>query len=146
MKLSAGIRKDIEQIIVDDFSVNNFYKILDMYEIKNLDSYDIKLNEIKYSEIFNEAVLNFLNTTKVVDDIQKYIDRYDYLLTKSKYLKKGFNHDNVYNIQSNLDENGFFTTDHYIVFNHLNGSENIGTVKELQDLIDKELNEIKILK
>ena len=143
MKLSAGIRKDIEQIIVDDFSVNNFYKILDMYEIKNLDSYDIKLNEIKYSEIFNEAVLNFLNTTKVVDDIQKYIDRYDYLLTKSKYLKKGFNHDNVYNIQSNLDENGFFTTDHYIVFNHLNGSENIGTVKELQDLIDKELNEIR---
>ena len=31
MKLSAGIRKDIEQIIVDDFSVNNFYKILDMF-------------------------------------------------------------------------------------------------------------------
>ena len=44
MKLSAGIRKDIEQIIVDDFSVNNFYKILDMYEFfkNNLDFVDYK--------------------------------------------------------------------------------------------------------
>ena len=140
---SAGIRKDIEKIIVDDFSVNNFYKILGIYETKNLDSYNVKLSKIKYNEIFNETVLNFLNTPNIVDDIQEYIDRYDYLLTKSKYLKKGFNHDNAYDIQSNLDKNGFFTTDHYIVFNHSDGSENIGDVKEFQALIDKELIEIR---
>ena len=93
-----------------------------------------------YNKIFDEKVVGFLNTKDFKLQIQSYIERYDTLIKSSKYLKKGFNHYNVADVQKSLKTNGFFNAQHSI--NLFNGTANdiISNEGELQEIISKEMD------
>lgn len=99
-------------------------------------------SSIIYNKIFDEKVLSFLNTKDFKRQIQSYIERYDTLIQSSKYLKKGFNHYNVADVQKSLKTNGFFSAQHSV--NLFNGTTNdtISNELELQEIISKELNTV----
>ncbi|MBC7749161.1 MAG: hypothetical protein H7Z76_11410 [Methylotenera sp.] len=95
-----------------------------------------------YNKIFDEKVIAFLNTKDFKKQIQGYIERYDTLIQSSKYLKKGFNHYNVADVQKSLKTNGFFKAQHSV--NLFNGSTNdtISNEGELQAIISKEMDAV----
>lgn len=95
-----------------------------------------------YNKIFEDKVLAFLNTKDFKQQIQSYIERYDTLIQSSKYLKKGFNHYNVADVQKNLKANGFFNAQHSV--NLFNGatSDTISNEQDLQEIITNEMNTV----
>lgn len=99
-------------------------------------------SSIIYSKIFDEKVVTFLNTKDFKQQIQGYIERYDTLIQSSKYLKKGFNHYNVADVQKSLKTNGFFNAQHSV--NLFNGTTNdtISNENELQEIISKEMDTV----
>ncbi|MGB4774148.1 MAG: hypothetical protein WBP45_03165, partial [Daejeonella sp.] len=99
-------------------------------------------SSLTYNKIFDEKVVAFLNTKDFKEQIKGYIERYDTLIQSSKYLKKGFNHYNVTDVQKSLKTNGFFNAQHSV--NLFNGTTNdvISNEGELQEIISKEMETV----
>jgi len=146
LKLLSGIKSDIEK----NFSVDilNYQKIEFFKAIKRLkseveDAENPGFADIKYTEIFNEKVIDFLKTKDFKNKIEEYIETYDNLIGASTYFKKGvFNHTNASVIAKNLKENGFFKAKHSVVFNLGKEKREILTETELETVIEEEKNAI----
>lgn len=68
-----------------------------------------KYDGIQYSKIFNSKVADFLSDFDFKNQLTEYITKYNSLLEKSTFFKKGvFNHYNAATIAKNLKDNGFF--------------------------------------
>jgi len=73
------------------------------------------------------------------ETLEEYIKKYDELLDKSRYFKKGvFNHNNASVIAKNLKDNGFFNARHSISLNSGSSKEEISTEDELEEIIARE--------
>jgi ABC-type Mn2+/Zn2+ transport system ATPase subunit len=97
---------------------------------------------IKYDEIFDSKILEFLKTKDVCTAIKDYIEKYDKLIAASTYFRKGtFNYYNAATIAKNLADNGFFEAKHTV---SLTGKKNkvISSRKELEELIQAERDTI----
>ncbi len=95
--------------------------------------------KIKYKTIFNDKVIDFLKDKDIKVLIKDYIEKYDELITKSKYFTKGvFNHNNASIIGKNLNDNGFFKVKNKIFINEME----IKNKKELDNLLSSEKNKI----
>jgi len=97
---------------------------------------------IKYDEIFDTKILEFLKTKDVCTAIKDYIENYDKLIAASTYFRKGtFNYYNAATIAKNLADNGFFDAKHTV---SLTGTKNrvISSRKELEELIQGEKDAI----
>lgn len=74
------------------------------------------LEKISYGEIFNEKVLSFLSSEKNRQQLEEYVHRYDELISKSTYFRKGlFDHNNATDICKSLNNNGFFKANHTVM-------------------------------
>ncbi len=138
----TGRNNPIETELYNVFGKKSFFDILLELEelVKNRTTHPF--SSITYNSIFEEKVLKFLTTKDFKKQIKEYIERYDTLIQSSKYLKKGFNHSNVSEIQKSLKGNGFFQAKHSV--NLFNGKTNdiIADENELQDLITKEMETV----
>src|SRR5690606_19863109 len=107
-----------------------------------LSSEDTQFASIIYNKIFDDKVVAFLNTKDFKKQISSYIEKYDTLISSTKYLRKGFNHYNVADIQKSLTNNGFFKAKHTV--NLFNGSskDEIDSVESLQEIIQQEMNTV----
>ena len=101
---------------------------------------------VKYDEIFDTKILDFLKTKDVCTAIKDYIEKYDQLIAASTYFKKGvFNYYNAATIAKNLADNGFFDAKHTV---SLTGKTNgkkakvITNRNELEELIQAERDAI----
>jgi len=94
--------------------------------------------DVPYDTIFDQTVLEFLETKDFKTAIVDYVKRYDKLLASSTYFKKGtFNYYNGTTIAKSLDDNGFFAAKHTV---NLNADERqeITSQRQFQELIDNE--------
>lgn len=132
----------IEEELNKVFRNKSFFDILLNLEQFVNESTEHKFSYLTYNKIFDEKVVAFLNTKDFKKQIKEYIERYDTLIQSSKYLKKGFNHSNVTEIQKNLKSNGFFEAQHSV--NLFNGTSNdtITNEADLQDIISKEMETV----
>ncbi len=101
-------------------------------------------SDIKYIDVINQKVESFLETKGVKHSISEYISKYDELLDRSAYFKKGiFNHTNASDICKNLQTNRFFEARHSVSLNTDDGKKNeINTQNELEEIIDEEKQNI----
>lgn len=101
-------------------------------------------SEIIYQEIFNPKVLKFLEKPKVRRQIGEYVRRYNELLDKSPYFRRGvFNHTNASSVQKALNDNGFFSARHKIsLADRENHHRDIITSQELDEAIEDQKKEI----
>ena len=132
----------IEEELCKIFNKKSFFDVLLNLETFIDENSEHKFSSIIYNKIFEEKVVAFLNTKDFKKQIAEYIERYNTLIESSKYLKKGFNHSNVSEIQKNLKSNGFFEAQHSV--NLFNGTSNdvITSEVELQDIISKEMETV----
>lgn len=99
---------------------------------------DAPLASIKYEMIFEESVQNLLKEAGFRAALKDYIERYDELLGKSIYFKKGvFNYYHAATIAKTLGDNGFFKANHTVNLK-ATVSREIKTKEQLLALIDEE--------
>ena len=98
-------------------------------------------SDIVYDRIFNDKVLAFLGTKDVKKAIQEYINKYNELLQKSTYFKKGFNYYNASTIAKQLTVHGFFDAKHSVTLNAVTPTV-ITNQDEFEKVIEDEKNAI----
>lgn len=145
LKKLSGLRSEIESEISMAFTSEEakLFTALERVEKEVSELTDPNFADIEYSEIFNEKVLKFLQTKDFSTKVAQYISKYDELIEKSNYFKKGiFNHNNASAVAKSLMDNGFFTASHTISMNGKEAKTEVHSKEELETLIDAEKNTI----
>lgn len=140
----CGIRKKSEvlQELVEswDKKKNEFYQCVKDV-IENKDTYKIPFR-IKYRDIINDKVEEFISKNENMALLNEYIEKYDELISKSKYFEKGvFTHNNIEDISKNLNGNGFFKVKKIKNSIFINDKK-IENKKQLEELLKDEKNKI----
>jgi ABC-type cobalamin/Fe3+-siderophores transport system ATPase subunit len=140
VKTRSGSKRDIEKEISFTFtrSEEKFQIALTRINAELLAQKDAPFADVRYDTIFDDKVLNVLNTKDFKTAIEDYITKYNELLAASTYFKQGtFTYYNASMIAKSLADNGFFKAKHSINLNSDTRLE-INTEKQLEDLVAKE--------
>lgn len=140
LKEQSGSRKDLEKEISSAFtrSDDEFYVALTRIKDELLEQKDAPFASILYDRVFDDKVIAFLETKDFKTAISEYINRYNELISASKYFKKGvFNYYNGATIAKSLADNGFFDASHSLNLKAETKTE-ISTVDELEQVIEQE--------
>jgi hypothetical protein len=144
MKNQSGSKKDLEAEISLAFTKTDKEFFVALIRVKDeVTALGVPhFANIRYDDIFDTKILEFLRTKDVCTAIQDYIEKYDKLIATSTYFKKGvFNYYNAVTIAKNLADNGFFEAKHTV---SLKGKKEkvISSRKELEELIQNERDAI----
>ena len=144
IKKQSGSKKDLEAEISSAFTKTDKEFFVALIRVKDeVTALGVPyFANVRYDEIFDSKILEFLKTKDVCTAIKDYIEKYDKLIAASTYFKKGiFNYYNAASIAKNLADNGFFEAKHTV---SLTGKKNtvISTRKELEELIQGEKDAI----
>lgn len=121
----------------------DFYRALTYVENDINDDKETSLCNVVYTNIFNDTVKSLLDDTEFMNKIEPYMNKYDELLSRSNFFRKGiFTHNNANDIAKNLEKNGFFKAEHS-VYLRINGNKTeIDSMKSLELAIQKEMDSI----
>ena len=133
-------KKDLEKEISAAFTKSDteFYRALIRIKDEVENQGPGPYTDVSYDTIFDEKVLTALNTKDAKTAVKEYVEKYNELIAKSTYFKKGtFDYYNAAQIAKNLADNGFFNAKHTV---RLNATESIEITnqKQLEDLVSKE--------
>jgi len=146
LKPLSGLKSNIEETFSEDimsYSQKEFFKAILRVKTEVSEVSDLDFSKVKYSEIFNEKVVAFLETQDVREKLGEYIETYDNLIGNSTYFRKGvFNHNNASVIAKNLKDNGFFKAKHSVIFNSGTEKRELLSDTELESLIEEEKKSI----
>jgi len=135
--LKSGIKEEFSKVITHD--PKDFFRALGRVKEEVGEEGDNPLGDIIYSDIFNSKVEALLSDPVFREKIQDYIEKYDELMSKSTFFKKGvFTHNNAADIAKNLNTNGFFKAEHSVFLRIDGEKKEVSTLKELQDAIQSE--------
>ncbi len=142
LQATSGLKNNLIEEFTKIFkkTSNDFFLCLEDVEPDVIEDSEPIYSNIKYINIFNDKVLDFLNSKNFKNKLSEYIEIYDQLISKSTYFKKGiFNHNNADTVSKTLKVNGFFDAKHSVSLN--SGVER----KEFlsQDDLDFEINNEK---
>lgn len=141
LKKPTGLKKEIRE----EFSLsithdpNDFFRALGRVKDEVENDAETPLADVVYSDIFNPKVEPVLNDPDFISKIEEYIQKYDELVSKSSFFRKGvFTHNNAADIAKNLNSNGFFKADHS-VYLRINGEKTeVTSLKDLEAAIQSE--------
>ncbi|MEA3318412.1 MAG: hypothetical protein U9Q88_00185 [Bacillota bacterium] len=144
LKISSGLKKDIEGELCRSFSKkkNDLLQLLFEIENKIHKENNPDYSHITFSKIFNEKVISFLETGDFKRQIKEYIEKYEELICNSTILKRDFNHYHATTVQKNLSDNGFFKADHSINLKINGQKKEVSDPKEFLKLIKTAKEEI----
>ena len=135
--LKKGIREELAESITHDS--NNFYLALTRVREEVENGEETVLGNVVYSDIFNPKVLPVLDDPNFISKIEDYIQKYDELLSKSTFFRKGvFTHNNAAEIAKSLNSNGFFKAEHSVYLRIKGKKVEVTSLKELEDAIQTE--------
>ena len=130
-RLSGVKKEEIEKQILIDFKMDDIYKCLTAIDIG---LYADDFSEIKYSDIFDKDVLDFLKDKEVQENIEEYIKRYNSIIEEYPFFAKGkFNLTRADKVVKTLSEEGFFVSKNSIL---LTGEENPLSETDLKKKIE----------
>lgn len=110
LKAQSKSKRNIEQEVSSTFTKRNDNFALAISRISHEMANQTKapFATVPYDLVFDEKVLNLLNSKGVKESLQEYIKRYSELLAKSVYFKHGtFNYYNAGAIAKSLADHGF---------------------------------------
>ncbi|MCP5005887.1 MAG: hypothetical protein GY941_18410 [Planctomycetes bacterium] len=144
LKQLSGLtgRKDSLEKIVEDIFGKSFFDFIVEIERDVSSSDSLPFHVIKYSLIFNDKVMAFLQTKDFKNSIKDYIEKYDELIEKSPYLGKDFKFFHAENVQKQLVSNNFFKGGHSVnLFDGVNKNE-YSTDKDLENVLEDEKRKV----
>jgi hypothetical protein len=135
--LKKGIREEFSVSITHD--PGDFFRALGRVQNEVENDAETPLGNVVYADIFNPKVEPVLNDPDFISRIEEYIQKYDELVSKSTFFRKGvFTHNNAADIAKNLNSNGFFKADHS-VYLRINGEKTeVTSLKDLEAAIQSE--------
>ena len=116
----SGIpKKDLEDILLNDFDENNIFNLFN--KLNDLSLVD-NFSELKYNDLFNKDVTDFLSKPNVKNKIEEYFNTYNELVENSTIFKTGvFNPGRAENVALTLKKENYFYAKHKLI---LDGDEN----------------------
>jgi ABC-type multidrug transport system ATPase subunit len=102
----------------------------------------LHFSEISYGDVFNEKVINLLESGEIGKELEDYIQTYDELVEKSPVLSRSFNHQNAASITKNLKDTGFFDANHTVNLAFGKEKHEVKSQKELIKIIEAEQNKV----
>lgn len=144
LKPAFGLKSGIDELIGSVFTKlpNGFFTAIGRIKSEVLSDVQPTFETIIYKNVFSDKSEEFLSSPEIRTKLIEYMNKYDELIGKSKYLSRGFNHTNASTIAKNLKDNGFFKAKHTVNLVSQNGKQEVKTEKELEDLIEKEKQDI----
>lgn len=139
--LKKGIREAFSASITHDPEA--LFRALGRVKDEVENDAETPLADVVYADIFNPKVEPVLNDPDFISKIEEYIQKYDELVSKSTFFRKGvFTHNNASDIAKSLNANGFFKADHS-VYLRINGEKTeVTSLKELEVAIQSEKDRI----
>lgn len=139
--LKDGMKEEFADAITHDRK--DFFRALGRIKEEVLEEADGPLGDVVYTHIFNTKVAEVLADADFREKVHAYIQKYDELLSKTTFFKKGvFTHNNAADIAKSLNSNGFFKAQHS-VFLRINGEKReVSSLKELEGAIQAEKDRI----
>ena len=144
MKQQSGSKKDLEKEIslMYAHSEGKFEDAILRICDEVMSETSFPFAEIRYDIIFDDKVLEFLNTGGARNTIEDYIKRHNELIDRSTYFKRGvFTYYNASIIAKALATNGFFKANHSVSLNAKDSME-VKSSEQLEQLIQEEKEEI----
>jgi len=139
--LKAQIREEFAEAITHDRK--SFYLALSRVKDEVIDGENSNLSTVIYSTIFNPKAEELIKSSGFKDRISAYIEKYDALLQRSTFFRKGvFTHNNASEIAKTLSSNGFFRANHSIYLRIEGEKREISTLEELETAIQVEKDQI----
>ena len=135
--LRKGVREELSDAITHD--TNDFYRALARVREEVENGEETALGNVAYSDIFNPKVEPVLTDPNFINKVEDYIQKYDELLSKSTFFRKGvFTHNNAAEIAKSLKTNGFFKAEHSVYLRIKGEKVEVTSLKELEDAIQAE--------
>ena len=100
------------------------------------------LKSLKYTELFNEKTISFLDSGQIKSELSDYIEKYNELVNESSILNNSFNHYHAKTVHKNLSDNGFFSANHSINLFDGKNDKKITSADELEREIEGEKTKI----
>lgn len=144
VKAQAQTKRDVAREISLAFTASDDQLDVALKRIKDEITADAEspFATVPYDKVMDEKVLTFLEDGVFRVAIDDYVKKYNDLLAKSKFFKKGaFNYFNAASVANQLNDTGFFEAKHTV---NLNGDERveISSKDELAALIKAEKDKI----
>ncbi len=143
LKTHAGLKKEVREEFTDSITPDqdDFFRALGEVKDEVENGAETPLAEVAYLDIFNPKVKLVLKDRDFISKIEKYIQKYDELVSKSSFFRKGvFTHNNAADIAKSLDSNGFFKADHSVYLRINDEKTEVTSLKSLQNAIQNEKN------
>jgi len=120
-------KKDLENTLLKDFEATN---IFDLFKYILEQNPEEDYSKLKYVELFNSDVIDFLSKPNVKDKIEEYFQTYNTLIENSPMFKKGiFNPSRADIVAQTLNKENYFHANHKILLD--GDSEAIVNVQQL---------------
>ena len=144
IKKQSGAKRDFEVEIAQVFVSDDFKTALTRIRKEIHDHTDTPFAEVAYDVVFDDKVTGALDTKDLKKKIEEYIQRYNELLAKSTYFKKGtFDYYNAKQTAKTLADNGFFEAKHTVSLIAPDGTpREIRTRTDLEGVISDEKDQI----
>ncbi len=143
---TAGLRRNVEQEMLSAFNANpsDIYSLLERFEADVNSDLTLDFADIAYQEVFNQRVQDFLASPGIAALLSEYVAKYDELIDKSMYFRKGiFNHNNASTVSRSLKDNGFFAAKHSVsLFDTASQRKEISSQQEFDAIISGEKTRI----
>jgi ABC-type lipoprotein export system ATPase subunit len=108
-----------------------------------LEGQDSPLAEVVYADVFNPKVTQLLSDPDFTNSVANYVEKYDELLTKSTFFKKGvFTHNNAADVAKTLNTQGFFKAEHSVYLRVDGEKKEVKNIKDLEAAIQLEKDRI----
>ena len=135
-----GIKQNLIEKEIEEVFNKELFKCLETYGSKINEIEKPIYSNIKYSEIFNDKALKFLESKDFKIKIKEYIDVYETLVNENNnlFMKGTFNHYNAETVTKSLKDNNFFSANHKVKIKE----KEIKNAKELEELIKSEKEKV----
>lgn len=133
----SGRKDSIEDVVKSIFNKNFFDLIMELEGFVS-ENESLPFHDTQFQIIFNNKVVDFLNTKDFKNSIKEYIEKYHELIEKSQYLKKEFNFYHAESIQKQLETNNFFKVGHSVNLFDGNNKKEFSSDDELKQAIEDE--------
>jgi hypothetical protein len=144
LQKQADSKRDFEEEIISALAPGEDLQIaLTRIKAELEKQKDTPFADVQYDKVFDERVLSAIGEKGLSAAIEDYVMRYNELLAKSNFFKKGtFDYYNASEIATSLTKNGFFNAKHTVRLNANGESIEVKNKGELESIITKEKNQI----
>lgn len=144
IKAQSGLKSDLDVELSVSFTgaSGDFYIALDRLRKELQEQTDTPYADLPYDTVFNDKVVQVMNEPDIKSALVAYIERYNELIAKSVYFRKGtFEYYNASSIAKHLADQGFFKAKHFVTFSGTQRKE-ITSREELEKIIADEKQRI----